>query len=251
MLVLKNVSKKYGQSDGIEEIHLTLRKNKMIAFIGPNGAGKSTLLSVISQFLRRDTGEIYLDEQELKTWHSKDLAKRLASMRQTNTTTLNLTVRELVSFGRFPYSKGRLTKEDKKIVVRAIKQVNLEKFAEKSILTLSGGQLQRAYIGLILAQDTPYILLDEPLNNLDMSNAKEIMTLLKKLVKEHDKTICIVLHDINFASCYADEIVAMKNGKIFDTGKTSEVIESKKLTELFGCIIPIKEINGQKFCLYF
>ncbi|WP_114233523.1 ATP-binding cassette domain-containing protein, partial [Acinetobacter baumannii] len=127
----------------------------------------------------------------------------------------------------------------------------LEEIADQSIDTLSGGQLQRAYIAMVLAQDTDYILLDEPLNNLDMNFAVQIMQILKNLVQEIGKTIVIVLHDINFAASYADEIVAMKDGQLFTQGTTQEMIKKDVLDELYEMDIRICEIEGRRFCLYF
>ena len=160
-------------------------------------------------------------------------------------------MKELVEFGRFPYTKGKLTTRDQKIVQESLEHLGLEEIADQSIDTLSGGQLQRAYIAMVLAQDTDYILLDEPLNNLDMNFAVQIMQILKKLVQEIGKTIVIVLHDINFAASYADEIVAMKEGRLFTQGTTQEMIKKDVLDELYEMDIRICEIEGRRFCLYF
>ncbi|MCG4307808.1 ATP-binding cassette domain-containing protein, partial [Enterococcus lactis] len=132
-----------------------------------------------------------------------------------------------------------------------LEHLGLEEIADQSIDTLSGGQLQRAYIAMVLAQDTDYILLDEPLNNLDMNFAVQIMQILKNLVQKIGKTIVIVLHDINFAASYADEIIAMKDGKLFTQGTTQEMIKKDVLDELYEMDIRICEIEGRRFCLYF
>lgn len=155
-----------------------------------------------------------------------------------------------VAVGRFPYSKGRLKSADHEKVTEALEQLGLTEMAEEYIDTLSGGQLQRAYIAMILAQDTDYILLDEPLNNLDMNYAVQMMQILKRLVDELGKTILIVLHDINFAASYADEIVAMKGGKLYAHGATEEVIQTSILNDLYEMNIRICEIEGKRFCLY-
>ena len=144
-----------------------------------------------------------------------------------------------------------MTTKDQKIVQESLEHLGLEEIADKSIDSLSGGQVHRAYIAMLLAQDTDYILLDEPLNNLDMNFAVQIMQILKKLVQEIGKTIVIVLHDINFAASYADEIVAMKDGQLFTQGTTQEMIKKDVLDELYEMDIRICEIEGRRFCLYF
>ncbi|MBO0430983.1 ATP-binding cassette domain-containing protein [Enterococcus sp. DIV0660C] len=251
MIDLADVNKAYQGKAVVDNINLTIQEKQLTAFIGPNGAGKSTLLSLVSRLVPKDTGEIYLDHNEVRTWKSNDLAKKLAILRQSNELNLQITVRELVEFGRFPYTKGRLTQEDHQLVEEALKHLGLTKLADQFVHTLSGGQLQRAYIAMVLAQDTDYILLDEPLNNLDMNFAVQIMQILKKLVTELGKTVVIVLHDINFAASYADEIVAMKEGKLFTQGKTNEIIQKVVLDELYEMDIRICEIEGRRFCLYF
>jgi len=172
-------------------------------------------------------------------------------LKQSNSTNVKLTIRELVSFGRFPYSQGRLKKDDWQKIDEAIEYMELQSIENKYMDELSGGQRQRAYIAMILAQDTEYILLDEPLNNLDMRHSVQIMKTLRKLVDELGKTIVIVIHDINFASCYSDQIVALKNGEIVKQGRTCDVIDECVLRDIYDMDIDIKEIDNQKICVYF
>lgn len=251
MIDLKAVSKNYGTKKVISEVCLPVSEKKLTAFIGPNGAGKSTLLSMISRLTSSDTGQIYLDHNEVKAWRSNELSKKLSILKQSNGVNLRITVRELVSFGRFPYSKGRLTTEDQQRIDYALEKLGLVEMAEEMIDTLSGGQLQRAYIAMILAQDTEYILLDEPLNNLDMNHSVQLMKTLRRLVEEEHKTILLVIHDINFAATYADEIVAMKNGEIFAHGTMEEMIQPHILNALYEMEIKICELDGKRFCMYF
>src|SRR5699024_7242226 len=156
-----------------------------------------------------------------------------------------------ISFGRFPYSKGRLKRFDWQKVDEAINYMELEPIQDKYIDELSGGQRQRAYIAMVLAQDTEYILLDEPLNNLDMRHSVQIMKTLRRLVDELGKPIVIVIHDINFASCYSDDIVALKDGKIVKHGKTCDVIDQCVLKDIYDMDIDIQEIDNQRICVYF
>lgn len=162
-----------------------------------------------------------------------------------------MTIRELVSFGRFPYSQNRLTKEDWAYVEDAIDFMSLRDIQDKYLDQLSGGQRQRAYVAMVLAQDTEYIILDEPLNNLDMKHSVSIMKTLRRLVDERNKTILIVVHDINFASCYSDNIVAMKNGEIVEEGHCHDIINSDSLRNIYDMEIAIQEVNCNKICVYF
>lgn len=251
MVEVKNVSKKYGDKNVVEDVSVNIAKGKITSFIGPNGAGKSTLISMISRLISKDQGEIYIDGEEVSRSKSNDLAKKISILKQSNHVNLRLTIRELVSFGRFPYSQGRLKKEDWEHVDEAIRYMDLEDIQHKYLDQLSGGQKQRAYIAMVIAQNTEYILLDEPLNNLDMKHSVQIMKILRKLVNELGKTIVIVIHDINFASCYSDYIVALKDGKVAKVGTTDEIIDHAVLKDIYDMDITIENINDNKICIYF
>ncbi|MDQ0216661.1 iron complex transport system ATP-binding protein [Oikeobacillus pervagus] len=251
MVIVKNVTKKYGEKHVVDKVSVTIEKGKITSFIGPNGAGKSTLLSMVSRLITVDDGEIYIENQRLDQCKSRELAKKVSILKQTNHINLRLTVRELVSFGRFPYSQGKLTKEDWRFVDEAIEYMELEGMQDQFLDQLSGGQRQRAYIAMVIAQDTEYILLDEPLNNLDMKHSVQIMKVLRDLVDELGKTVVIVIHDINFASCYSDNIVALKEGKVVKEGKSQEIINPTVLKEIYEMDIDIKNYNNQKICVYF
>lgn len=251
MMDIQNVSKAYGTKNVVHEISLPITEGAITAFIGPNGAGKSTLLSMMSRLIPKDTGEIYVDGNEVKAWKQNELAKKLSVLKQSNALNLKLTVRELVAFGRFPYTKGRLNQNCLDKIEESLDYLGLNELAERDISSLSGGQLQRAYIAMVLAQDTDYILLDEPLNNLDMNYAVQLMKTLQRLVKELHKTIILVIHDINFAASYADEIVAIKNGRLFASGSTEKMMKKEILDDLYEMDIRIIDVEGKKFCLYF
>ncbi len=251
MIATKGIQKSYGEKKVVDNVTIQLPKEKIIAFVGSNGAGKSTVLSIISRTLSKDLGEVYIDEVELKNWKTQVLAKKLSILKQTNHLNIRLTVKELVEFGRFPYSKGKLTKEDEKKVEEAIDYMELKELEDRYLDELSGGQRQMAFIAMVIAQDTEYIFLDEPLNNLDMRHSVQIMKVLKRLIKEKGKTIMVVIHDINFVSCYADHIVAMKNGQVICQGDTEEVIDENVLKEIYGMDISVKTIDGKKICFYY
>lgn len=251
MVEVRNLFKKYHNKTVVEDVSLEIKKGKITSFIGPNGAGKSTVLSMISRLITRDSGEVLIDGKDMGTFTSKELAKKIAILKQANHINIRLTIRELVAFGRFPYSQGKLTKEDWKYVDEAIEYMELADMQEKYLDQLSGGQQQRAFIAMVIAQNTEYVLLDEPLNNLDMKHSVQIMKVLRRLADELGKTVIIVIHDINFASCYSDYIVALKDGKVVHNGPTEQVINSDVLKEIYDMDIEIQNINNNKICVYF
>nr|WP_092074642.1 ATP-binding cassette domain-containing protein [Dendrosporobacter quercicolus]NSL47603.1 ATP-binding cassette domain-containing protein [Dendrosporobacter quercicolus DSM 1736]SDN06571.1 iron complex transport system ATP-binding protein [Dendrosporobacter quercicolus] len=251
MIEIKNAFKKYGGKTVVDRVSVTLEEGKLTAFIGSNGAGKSTLISMASRLLKMNGGEIYIDGTELQRWNHEQLARKISILRQANHTNLRLTIRELVSFGRYPYSRGKLTAEDLAQIDQAIDYMGIAAIQDSFLDELSGGQRQMAYIAMVIAQDTKYIFLDEPLNNLDMKHSVQIMKILRNLVDEKGKTILIVIHDINFVSCYADHIVALKAGRLLKSGPTAEIIKPEVLAEIYDMHIDICQIRGNNICVYY
>jgi iron complex transport system ATP-binding protein len=251
MVHVRNILKKYGEKRVVNDVSVKIAKGKITSFIGPNGAGKSTLLSMVTRLLSKDAGEIFIDDKEIGQYKSKELAKKISILKQSNHLNIRLTVKELVRFGRFPYSQGRLSKEDRKYVDEAIRYMELEDIQHKYLDQLSGGQRQRAFIAMVIAQNTEYIVLDEPLNNLDMKHSVQIMKVLRRLVDELGKTIILIIHDINFASVYSDEIVALKDGKVVKAGPADEIIQPSVLKEVYDMDIQIENIHENNICIYF
>lgn len=251
MIQLNNISKKYGQKKVVDNVSIEIPEGKITSFIGPNGAGKSTVLSIMSRLMKMDSGSVLIEGRAIEEWKKDDLAKKISILKQSNNISLKLTIRELVSFGRFPYSKGNLTEEDDKYIDEAINYMQLKDIEDKYIDELSGGQRQRAYIAMVIAQNTDYIFLDEPLNNLDMNHSVEIMKILRKLCDDLSKTVVIVIHDINFASCYSDYIAALKDGKVVKYGNTDEIVNKESLEEIYDMNIDVKNVGGRKICIYF
>ena len=251
MIEVKNITKVYGNKKVVDNVSLNIQEGKITSFIGPNGAGKSTLLSIMSRLLKRDSGKVLVDGKDILKWDNKELAKKIAILRQSNNINIRLTIRELVSFGRFPHSQGNLKEEDYKYIDEAINYMQLKEFENKYLDELSGGQRQRAYIAMVIAQNSDYIFLDEPLNNLDMKHSVEIMKILRKLCDELKKTVVIVIHDINFASCYSDYIVALKDGKLIKNGITEETIQKEELENIYEIDFHIENINNRNICVYF
>ncbi|MDY5911683.1 MAG: ABC transporter ATP-binding protein [Inconstantimicrobium porci] len=251
MIQLNNISKKYGQKKVVDNVSIEIPEGKITSFIGPNGAGKSTVLSIMSRLMKMDSGSVLIEGRAIEEWKKDDLAKKISILKQSNNISLKLTIRELVSFGRFPYSKGNLTEEDDKYIDEAINYMQLKDIEDKYIDELSGGQRQRAYIAMVIAQNTDYVFLDEPLNNLDMKHSVEIMKILRKLCNDLSKTVVIVIHDINFASCYSDYIAALKDGKVVKYGNTDEIVNKESLEEIYDMNIDVKNVDGRKICIYF
>ncbi|WP_010292108.1 ABC transporter ATP-binding protein [Clostridium senegalense] len=251
MIEVKGICKSYGNKKIVDNVSFDIEKGKITSFIGPNGAGKSTVLSMLSRITSIDSGEVYIDGKEISKWDTVELSKKISILKQSNNINVRLTIKELVSFGRFPYSQGKLTNEDKKIINKAIKYMELSDIENKYLDELSGGQRQRAYIAMIIAQNTDYILLDEPLNNLDMKHSVQMMKVLKRLTEDLKKTVIIVIHDINFASCYSDNMVVLKDGKLIKNGLKEEVINKELLEDIYKINFNIKDINGNKICVYF
>ena len=242
MIEVKSVVKQYGRKRVLDNVSLKIEKGKITSFIGPNGAGKSTLLSIISRLIGKDEGQVYLDGELVDGIDCNSFARKLSILRQSNHLNVRLTVRELVSFGRFPYSEGKLRAEDLDHIERALEYTQLKEEADKYLDELSGGQRQRAFIAMVIAQDTEYILLDEPLNNLDVKHSVEIMKILRRLVGELGKTVVIVMHDINFASCYSDYIVAFNKGQIVKEGNVEEIINKDVLEDVYDTNFVVQDI---------
>ena len=248
---IKDVTKKYNGKPVVDAVNLEIPKGKVISFIGPNGAGKSTVMGIISRLIAKDSGLVSFDGTELEKWKSKELSKRLAILTQSNNIQMKLTVRELVAFGRFPYSGNRTTKEDEEIIEQAIAYMELEAFRDRFIDELSGGQRQRALIAMVIAQDTDYILLDEPTNNLDIYHATNMMKIVRRLCDELEKTIILVLHEINYAAFYSDYICAFVDGKVAQFGTVKEVMTKETLSEIYKVDFEILEIEGKPLSIYY
>ena len=242
MITLDGVVRNYSSEVAIGPVDLVVPEGGVTALVGPNGAGKSTLLTMIGRLMGMDAGTIAIAGHDVASTPSKALARIVSILRQENHFVTRLTVRQLVGFGRFPYSKGRLTRADEEIVSRAIDFLDLRDLEARYLDELSGGQRQRAYVAMVLAQDTDVILLDEPLNNLDMRHAVQMMRHLRRAAEELGRTIVVVLHDINFAGHYADRICAMKDGRVVEFGTPAEIMTDEVLTRVFDT--PVRVIEG-------
>lgn len=250
MFEIHNLEKTYDDKTVVDNVSIKLPRGKVIALIGPNGAGKSTVLGMASRLMPATRGRILFEGKELGDWNNRELAKRLAILTQSNNVQMKLTVRELVAFGRFPHSGSNLTAEDWEIVDRSIDYMALNDFSERFIDEMSGGQRQRAFIAMVLAQDTDCIMLDEPTNNLDIYHATQMMKLVRRLCDELGKTVILVLHEINLAAFYCDLICAFKDGRVAAYGLVEEVMTPERLEAIYDVPFEIHRIAGRPLAIY-
>ncbi|WP_026479616.1 ABC transporter ATP-binding protein [Ahrensia sp. 13_GOM-1096m] len=251
MIKLTNVAVSLSGTPILSDINLELPSGGITALIGPNGAGKSTLISAMARLVPVTSGEIIVDGMNVANTASRTLAQRLSIMPQDNAVAGRLRVGELVQFGRFPHHQGRPTQADFEAVDEALNIFDLFEIKDKFVDTLSGGQRQRARAAMCFAQGTDYILLDEPLNNLDIFYARELMRTLRHVADTKQRSIIIVLHDLNHAAVHADRIIAMRDGKIIADDRPDKVMHPNVLQSVFGFQINVETIAGKPISLHF
>ncbi|MEG1528291.1 MAG: ABC transporter ATP-binding protein [Clostridia bacterium] len=246
---------KIGYQDTIivPKLDITLEKGKITSIIGPNGCGKSTVLKAISRLLKPKSGTVLINDTDMKTMPTKEIAKLLAILPQTPVAPSGLTCEELVAYGRFPYQKGfgKLSPQDKEIINWAMQATRLTEFANREIGSLSGGQRQKVWIAMALAQQTGTILLDEPTTYLDLAHQLEVLDLLVDLNVKHNCTIVMVLHDLNLASRFSNYLLAMKSGHVVKYGTPEEVMTNEILKECFNidATIMLEKSTGKYTCV--
>ena len=244
IIEIKNLSFKYNTTKAIfSNLNLTIKKGEITTLLGKNGCGKSTLIKLLSKNITNYTGNIFLENKELKSYSLKELAKKLSIVYQNNTTPQEITVFDMVSFARLPYQNiffYKQTKEDIEKINFALKETDLIDYKNTIVSELSGGQLQRVYIAMCLAQDTEIIILDEPTTFLDIKYQKSIMKLVKRLNQELHLTIIMVLHDINQAITYSDNIVALLDGEIIKNDKAHTLLNEELLNKIYDTEIKIE-----------
>ncbi|WP_078555020.1 ABC transporter ATP-binding protein [Bacillus alkalicellulosilyticus] len=253
IIATQSLSLGYSQNLIIENLSINIPKGKITVFVGSNGCGKSTLLRSMARLLKPKTGDILLERTDMATIATKKLAKTLAILPQSPTAPEGLTVYQLVKQGRYPHQTWlkQWSKEDEKKVQDALEKTRLLDLKDQPVEELSGGQRQRAWIAMTLAQDTDIILLDEPTTYLDMTHQVEILDLLFELNERENRTIVMVLHDINLACRYAHHLVAMKCGEIFAQGPPEQVITPETVQAVFEmeCQITHDPIFGTPLCI--
>ncbi|MDQ0113651.1 ABC transporter ATP-binding protein [Paenibacillus harenae] len=254
-LTTSNLDIAYDDRLIVQDLNIAIPQGKITALVGANGSGKSTILKTMARIMIPSKGNVLLDGKSIHKQSTKDVAKQLAILPQNPTAPDGLTVSELVSYGRFPYQKGfgSMTKQDREIVQWAVEATGMSEFADRPVDHLSGGQRQRAWIAMALAQETDILFLDEPTTFLDMAHQLEVLHLLQKLNEFNNRTVVMVVHDLNHASRYAHHMIAIKTGKVVGEGSPIEVITPEIMREVFNIeadIVPDPR-SGVPLCLPF
>ncbi len=248
---IKDINFSYGAADFIRNLSGTVEVGKITTILGPNGCGKSTLLNLLVNQLKPKSGNIILDGKEMSRISRKEIAKKIAMVHQQNAAPADLTVERLVRFGRMPHQSVFSTEDEQgdEIITWALRVTNLEHMATKRVGALSGGERQRAWIAMALAQKTEILFLDEPTTYLDIYYQLEILSLVRKLNREYNMTIVMVLHDINQAMQFSDNLIVMSKGGICYSGAVKGGITEKRLKEVYG-IRAVIQWSEQNQCPY-
>ncbi|MEH7036713.1 cobalamin/Fe(3+)-siderophore ABC transporter ATP-binding protein [Bacillus pseudomycoides] len=252
-LETKSLTLSYGETTIINELNLEIPKGKITIFIGSNGCGKSTLLRSLARLLKPTSGDILLEDNAIQNMQTKQISRQMAILPQGPQAPEGLTVLQLVKQGRYPYQTWlkQWSEKDEEMVQRALAATGMTEFVERDVHALSGGQRQRAWIAMTLAQDTDIILLDEPTTYLDMTHQIEVLDLLFELNETEQRTIVMVLHDLNLACRYADNIVAIQDKQIYAQGKPEEIVDCKLVRDVFrmDCQIITDPLFGTPLCI--
>ncbi|SDD33384.1 iron complex transport system ATP-binding protein [Paracoccus isoporae] len=250
MIELDGVCHDIGSTRILSDISAEIPRGHLTALIGPNGAGKSTLLRLIGRLESVQRGRIEIDGLDVAQTPSATLARRMAVLGQQTAISSRLRLSELVGFGRWPHHHGRPRDIDRAAVETALQVFGLSPLADRFLDEVSGGQAQRAYLAMTFAQDTDWLLLDEPLNNLDMSHARGLMARLSDLVRRAGKSVLVVVHEVNYAAAWADHIVAMKQGRIVAEGAPRDVLKDGTLSMLYDTPVAVTQHEGRPLVLH-
>jgi iron complex transport system ATP-binding protein len=243
MIELDNLTVRRGATVALDGISCRIPEGRLTAIIGPNGAGKSTLLHAMAGLIRPEAGRVRVSGLDVAQARERERARLIALLPQSNAAVPRLTVRELVAFGRWPHHRGRPTAADRRATEEAIARFDLGPLAGREVETLSGGQRQRAFLAMAYAQETPWMLLDEPLAALDPRYTRDIMERLRDISGE--RGVLIVLHDLSIAARHADWCVALKGGKLQAAGPKDETLTSARLSSLYETPLRVARIEGR------
>jgi iron complex transport system ATP-binding protein len=252
ILKAQHLSVSYKDHCVLEDISFEIEKGKIYSIIGPNGCGKTTLMKTISRNIKPKVGKVLLNDQNIFKTNTKIVSQKMAVLSQNNNSIADVTVKNLVHYGRYSHQKWweSTNDGDKEIIEWALDKTGLTAYANRKVNTLSGGERQRAWIAMAIAQKPEILLLDEPTTYLDICHQLEIMTLIKRLNQEENITIVMVLHDINHAARYSDKLIVIHDRKIVQIGDPWEVLESNVLHDVFRVEAEItkdQEINKPIF----
>ena len=243
---VKNLSFSYGSNQILSDISLTIPRGKITTIMGANGCGKSTLFSLMTKNLTPGKGKILLEEKSIKKYSLSEFARKVSIVHQHNSAAEDITIERLVAYGRTPYQKmlGGKSEEDERLIEQALQVTGLLDLRDREIGRLSGGQRQRVWIAMALAQNTELLFLDEPTTYLDIRYQLEILELVKKLNKEFDITIVMVLHDINQTIYFSDKIIGLQGGHVAIEGAPDQVITEESIQKLYGVHLMVTRVNG-------
>lgn len=249
----KHLTLAYGENRVIDQLDVDIPKGKITVLIGSNGCGKSTLLKAMARLLKPRDGTIILDGKEIASTKTKQIAKKMAVLPQGPTAPQELTVFQLVKLGRYPHQSlfNQWTKEDEECVWSALKVTKLTDLANRPVESLSGGQRQRAWIAMTLAQNTDIIMLDEPTTFLDLNHQVEVLDILFQLNRAQNRTIIMVLHDLNLSARYADHMIAVANKTVVASGSPEKIMTEEMIREVFGMesVVATDPLFGTPMCI--
>ncbi len=252
IIAAKNLNFSYGENQVIHNLNLNIKEGKITTLIGANGCGKSTLFGLLTKNLKPDSGEIFLEDKNIREMKLKEFAKNVAIVHQYNTAPMDVTVEQLVAYGRTPYHsicRRDNIEQDEERIRRAMEITNIYDIRNRNVAELSGGQKQRVWIAMSLAQDTRILFLDEPTTYLDIRYQLEILKIIRRLNREFQMTIIMVLHDLNQSLFYSDELVAMSDGKILASGNPKQVLTRQMLRDIYHVDLKITEVEQTPFVI--
>ncbi len=251
MIELRNLSYAIAGTPILENISATIPKGRVTAIIGPNGAGKSSLMGLMTGLIKPLAGSIHVDGVDVFAMDRTELALKMALVSQDSGVATRLRVADFVAFGRWPHHQGRPRDEDCKCLRDAMAKFELTDIAARFMDEISGGQKQRAFVAMAYVQDTDWLLLDEPLNNLDIRYAGALMRKLKALAHQDGKGIPVVIHDLNYAISNADYVIALKDGCLQFEGLAADVMTADNLSKLYDTNVTVSDVNGRGFVQHY
>lgn len=251
MIKVDHLNYSIGSQAILHDITTSIPKGGITALVGPNGAGKSTLFAHIARLLPIQQGKITIDDLDIHHTAGEIMAKKVAILRQENPINSRISVESMLMFGRYPYHKGRPKAEDYAIVEDTLRHFQLERLRNRFVTELSGGQRQRVMVAMVFCQSTDYLLLDEPLNNLDMYHARQLMHQLHRIAYQYCRSVVVVLHDVNYASAFADHIIGMKDGRVVLEGQPKAILTEDNLDMLFNVRAPVVDVEGKRMVMHY
>lgn len=248
MFTVDSISIRYEQKSVINNFSFSVKEGEIVSIIGPNGSGKSTLLKAVSRLIPYHTGSVVLEGMNLKSMSAKQVARKMCMLSQKNQAPSDMSVIDLVSYGRYPHKKWfeKLNHEDMEIVYWALEKTHLTAYKDRLVVSLSGGESQRAWIAMALAQRPKVMLLDEPTTYLDISHQHEVLELVRELNQDMGMTVVMVLHDLNQASCYSDSIVVVQDGEKAMYGTPNQVMTTDMIRQVYRMDSEIQYIPSEQ-----